>query len=73
MGDQPLETIMDALDEIIAVVRSESKDDERKVEIESLVEHLSDTDFNSLNVFGQSLTDYVVREENQAAEQNEEV
>lgn len=52
MGDQPLETIMDALDEVIAVVRSESKDDERKVEIESLVEHLSDTDFNSLNVFG---------------------
>jgi len=52
MGDQPLETIRDALDEIIAIVKSDQKDDERKVEIESLVESLSDSEFNALNVLG---------------------
>lgn len=73
MGDQPLETICDALDEIIAIVRSDQRDNERKKEIESLVENLSEADFNSINVLGQTLTDYVVPEENPAQGQNEEV
>jgi len=52
MGDQTLETIQGALDEIIAILKSELKDTERRSEIESLIDRLSDADFNSLVVFG---------------------
>ena len=59
MGDCSLETIKGALDEIIAILKAEGlKDSERKVEIEGLIDRLSEGDFNSLTVLGQHLTDY---------------
>ena len=53
MGDYSLDIIKGALDEIIAILKSEGvKDTERKSEIESIIDHLSDSDFNSLTVLG---------------------
>ena len=60
MGDYSLDIIKGALDEIIAILKSEGvKDTDRKCEIESIIDRLSDSDFNSLTVLGQQLTDYL--------------
>jgi hypothetical protein len=40
-----LEVIQDALDETIAIIKSDITDVQRKVEISALVETLSDLDF----------------------------
>ena len=60
MGDVPLDTIRGALDEVICILKREgSKDAERKKEIESLeIDRLTDTEFNTLTVLGQQLTDF---------------
>ena len=59
MGDQPLEYIKGALDEVISILKSEGvKDAERKLQIESLIDRLSDADFNTLTVRGKQLTDF---------------
>jgi pre-mRNA-splicing helicase BRR2 len=39
-----------ALDEIIALLKTDIKDSERRSEIEGMVDKISDTDFNSLTV-----------------------
>ena len=60
MGDYSLDIIKGALDEIIAILKSEGvKDADRKAEIESIIDRLSEADFNSLTVLGQQLTDYL--------------
>ena len=60
LGDVPLDTIKGALDEIIAILKNEGyKDSDRKAEIESIIDRLSEQEFNSLTVLGQQLTDYV--------------
>ena len=60
MGDHSLETIKGALDEVISILKSEGvKDVERKLQIESLIDRLSDADFNTLTVLGQQLTDFL--------------
>jgi len=60
MGDHSLETIKGALDEVLAILKSEGVSDaERKQEIEGLIDKLSETEFNSLTVLGQALADYV--------------
>ena len=54
MGDYSLDIIKGALDEIIAILKSEGvKDADRKSEIESIIDRLSEADFNSLTVLGQ--------------------
>lgn len=59
MGDCSLETLKGATDEVIAILKQEGvQDAQRKTEIEYLIDRLSDSDFNSLVVFGQQLTDY---------------
>ena len=60
MGDVPLDTIRGALDEVICILKREgAKDAERKKEIESLeIDRLTDTEFNTLTVLGQQLTDF---------------
>jgi pre-mRNA-splicing helicase BRR2 len=58
MGDQPLEIIKGALDEIIATLKSDLKDTEKKGEIEALVDRVTEQNFNSLTVLGQCLVDY---------------
>lgn len=58
MGDQPLEMIKGALDEIIATLKSDLKDHEKKSEIEALVDKVTEINFNSLTVLGQCLIDY---------------
>ena len=45
-----------ALDEVIAVLKSDSTS--KKAEIESLVDRLSEADFNALTVLAQLLVDY---------------
>ena len=71
MGDQPLEYIKGALDEVISILKSEGvKDAERKLQIESLIDRLSDADFNTLTVRGQALTDF--RAEGQKAPEGEQ-
>ena len=53
MGDHSLETIKGALDEVISILKSEGvKDAERKLQIESLIDRLNDSDFNTLTVLG---------------------
>lgn len=53
MGDHSLDVIKGALDEIIAILKAEGmRDSDRKAEIESLIDRLTDTDFNSLTVLG---------------------
>ena len=60
MGDYSLEVIKGALDEIIAILKAEGvKDSERKTEIEGIIDRLTETEFNSLTVLGQQLTDYL--------------
>jgi hypothetical protein len=47
MGDHSLETIKGALDEVLAILKAEGLTDvERKSDIESLVDRLSQPDFN---------------------------
>jgi len=53
MGDHSLDVMKGALDEIIAILKAEGmRDGDRKLEIEALIDKLSDTDFNSLTVLG---------------------
>ena len=59
MGDHSLDVIKGALDEIIAILKAEGvRDADRKAEIEGLIDRLTDSEFNSLTVLGQQLTDY---------------
>lgn len=53
-----MEITKGALDEVIAVLKQDTKDVEKKQEIEAMVDKLSDADFNALTVLGQSLIDY---------------
>lgn len=51
MGDISLEVLKGALDEVIAILKSEGvQDKDRKTEIESLVDRIEETEFNSLMV-----------------------
>ena len=51
MGDQSSEEIKGAADEVLAILKTESMtDNERKREIESILDRLSDEIFNSLTV-----------------------
>ena len=53
MGDQSLEVMKGALDEVLAVLKAEGMTDrERKTEIESLLDRIEDTEFNTLTVLG---------------------
>ncbi len=58
MGDQPLDIIKGALDEIIAILKSDLSDLERKAEVESLIGKVTNDEFNALTVLGQCLVDY---------------
>ena len=64
MGDHSLDVIKGALDEIIAILKAEGmRDQDRKAEIESLIDRLTDTEFNNMTVLGQQLTDYQTDEQ----------
>ena len=74
MGDQSLEIIKGALDEIIAILKAEGlKNTERKVEIEGLIDKLNEADFNSMTVLGQHLTDYMPEEKKPGDADGEEI
>ena len=63
MGDISLEVLKGALDEVIAILKSEGvQDKDRKTEIESLVDRIEETEFNTLMVLSQQLTDYFTQE-----------
>ena len=73
MGDHSLDVIKGALDEIIAILKAEGmRDSDRKAEIESLIDRLTDTDFNSLTVLGQQLSDYQTDEQKKQGTAGEE-
>lgn len=52
MGDQPLDILKGALDEVIAILKQDMKDGDRKSEIEAMVDRVSEADFNTLTVLG---------------------
>jgi hypothetical protein len=53
MGDHSLEVLKGALDEVLAILKADGiQDKERKIEIESLLDKLNDTDFHTLLVLG---------------------
>ena len=61
LGDSSIETVKDAVDEVLAVLKDDSLNDkQRKVEIDGLLglDKLTDDEFNNLTVLGQRLTDY---------------
>ena len=59
MGDHSLEVMKGALDEVLAILKAEGMTDrDRKQEIEILLEKIDDSEFNTLTVLGQQLTDY---------------
>lgn len=73
MGDQPLDVMKGALDEIIAVLKSDLSDVERRSEVESLIGKVTNDDFNALMVLGQCLVDYQAPLERAPDHQTEEV
>ena len=59
MGDNSLEVLKGALDEVLAILKTDGvQDKDKKTEIESLLDRIEETEFNSLMVLGQQLTDY---------------
>ena len=59
MGDHSLEVMKGALDEVLAILKAEGMTNrDRKQEIEILLEKIDDSEFNTLTVLGQQLTDY---------------
>ena len=64
MRDHSLEAIKGTLDEVLAILKAEGMTDtERKQEIEILLEKIVDSEFNTLIVLGQQLTDYFKKEQ----------
>ena len=73
MGDHSLEVMKGALDEVLAILKAEGMTDtERKQEIEILLEKIDDSEFNTLIVLGQQLTDYFKKEQKQQRGQDDE-
>jgi magnesium-transporting ATPase (P-type) len=65
MGDHSLEIIKGALDEVLAILKAEGLTAvERKSGIESVVDHLSQSEFDSLTVLTNAITDYPVNDQN---------
>jgi hypothetical protein len=62
-----------ALDEIIAVLKSDLSDVERRSEVESLIGKVTNDEFNALMVLGQCLVDYQAPLERAPENQTEEV
>ena len=52
MGDQSLEILKGALDEVICSLKSDLKDTDKKSDIEAMIDKVSNEDFNSLMVLG---------------------
>lgn len=51
MGDNSTEIIKGAADEVLAILKTENlTDNSRKIEIESILDRLSDETFNSLTI-----------------------
>lgn len=61
LGDLPIETIKDAVDEVLSVLKDDGLNDrQRRIEIDGLLglDRLSDDEFGTLTVLARSLTDY---------------
>ena len=59
MGDVSTGDLKSAADEVLAILKTEDlNDNERKREIEGIVDRLSDEAFNTLTVFAQQMVDY---------------
>ena len=61
LGDSNIEVLKDAIDEILAVLKDDTlNDNQRKNEIDGLlgIEALSDDEFNTIQVLAQCLSDY---------------
>jgi len=59
MGDYSLDVLKGALDEVLAILKADGvQDKDRKAEIESLLDRIDESEFNTLTVLGQQLTDY---------------
>jgi pre-mRNA-splicing helicase BRR2 len=64
MGDVSTSDIKSAGDEVLAILKTENlNDNDRKREIEGILDRLSDETFNSLTVLAQQLVDYSPEEE----------
>lgn len=63
MGDYSLDVLKGALDEVLAILKADGvQDKDRKAEIESLIDRIDESEFNTLTVLGQQLTDYFTQE-----------
>ena len=71
LGDFSIETVKDAVDEVLAVLKDDSRNDkQRRVEIDGLLglDKLTDDEFNNLTVLSQQLTDYASAKEDLEAQ-----
>ena len=58
-GDESIEVIKGAGDEVLSILKTENfTDHQRKLEIEAFLDKISDEDFNQLTVLAQSLIDF---------------
>ena len=54
MGDNSLEVLKGALDEVLAILKADGvQDKDRKIEIESLLDRIDETEFHTLIVMSQ--------------------
>ncbi|CAG9313946.1 unnamed protein product [Blepharisma stoltei] len=59
LGDQPNEMFRDAVDQILAVLKTENiLDVDKKTEIELIIGNISNEDFNKMYMMSKQLTDY---------------
>jgi pre-mRNA-splicing helicase BRR2 len=59
LGDQPDQVIREAVDEVLAVLKTDNMlDTDKKIEIESIIGPLSDEQFNKWMIMSKQLTDY---------------
>lgn len=59
LGDQPQSIVMGAVDEVLAVLKMDGlTDHQRKGEVEAMLTHVQDDDWNRLVVLARSLKDY---------------
>lgn len=73
LGDQPNEMFRDAVDQILAVLKTENLlDTDKKTEIESIIGQITNEDFNKLYMMSKQLTDYNP-EVNERGEMEEDV
>ena len=74
MGDVSTEVLRGAVDEVLAILKTENQNDsQKKSEIESILDRLTDETFNHLMVLGQQMVDYDPEDEYRGEQREEEI